>query len=202
MEIPHPAARIKKLKEALKQATQRDEIRESFGGVRIKKWMREHLAQRTAEDWAGRDAWFPPDSLRIQIARDGENLNYVDLNRASPGQAARGGLAFQPQYGDEPLILDQPEDDLDNQMVFRMIVAQLRRIKKKRQVIIVTHNPNLVVSGNADLIFPLDTSGGPTRSETEGTPRLKELRVAGCRIMEGGHRVLEQRFRRIISSVE
>jgi predicted ATPase len=97
--------------------------------------------------------------------------------------------------------LDQPEDDLDNQMIYTVIVEELRRNKRNRQVILVTHNPNLVVNGNADMIFPLDASEGPTQLRYSGTLQNPHVRDAVCRVMEGGERALEQRFRRMISTV-
>jgi hypothetical protein len=54
---------------------------------------------------------------------------------------------------DIPLIIDQPEDNLDNQTVYDMLVACLREARSRRQVIIVTHNPNLGVVSDADQII-------------------------------------------------
>lgn len=105
-------------------------------------------------------------------------------------------------YGDQPLFLDQPEDDLDNQMIYRVIVKELRRNKKKRQVVIITHSPNLVVNGNADMIFPLDTSDGPTKFKSSGTLQQAAVRESVCKLMEGGKQALEQRFKRMISNVQ
>lgn len=54
-----------------------------------------------------------------------------------------------------PLIIDQPEDDLDNAFIFSSIVATLRSVKEKRQVILVTHNANIAVLGDSELILPM-----------------------------------------------
>ena len=54
-----------------------------------------------------------------------------------------------------PLVIDQPEDDLDNGFIFTSIVATLRDIKEKRQVILVTHNANIAVLGDSELILPM-----------------------------------------------
>jgi hypothetical protein len=199
---PPTLQKLDELKACLKTAPSVGDRHNSFEGIPLGKRLCDHLAQRTPEDWARLDAWYPRDSLKIQIARDGEAARFVDLNRASPGQVATAVLAFLLTYGDQPLILDQPEDDLDNQMIFRVIVKELRRNKRKRQVIIVTHNPNLVVNGNADLVFALDTSRGPSRLEQTGTLQDPRVRENVCRIMEGGRRALEQRFRRMISSID
>ena len=55
-------------------------------------------------------------------------------------------LAFLLAHGDEPLVLDQPEDDLDNQIIYSLVVTQMREDKLRRQIIVVTHNPNIVVT--------------------------------------------------------
>ena len=54
-----------------------------------------------------------------------------------------------------PLIIDQPEDDLDNAFIFSSIVTTLRAIKERRQVILVTHNANIAVLGDSELILPM-----------------------------------------------
>lgn len=55
-----------------------------------------------------------------------------------------------------PLIIDQPEDNLDSQLIFELVVDTLRSLKEKRQIIVATHNPNIPVSGDAEQIIVLD----------------------------------------------
>ena len=73
-----------------------------------------------------------------------------------PDKKPQHYLAFILSYGDEPLLLDQPEDDLDNKLIYDLIVRQLRETKTKRQVIVVTHNANIVVNGDAEMVLPLE----------------------------------------------
>ncbi len=77
-------------------------------------------------------------------------------------------MAFLFSYGEEPIILDQPEDDLDNHRIYDLIVGQLRRIKQRRQVIVVTHNANIVVNGDAELVVTLAARGGETQKDCFG----------------------------------
>ena len=65
-------------------------------------------------------------------------------------------------------------------------------------MIIVTHNANLVVNANADLIFPLESENGLTTIPTRGALQSQEVRDAVCTIMEGGEDALAQRFNRMI----
>jgi predicted ATPase len=54
---------------------------------------------------------------------------------------------------DTPLVIDQPEDNLDNQTVVRILVNSIKQTKRRRQIFIVTHNPNLAVVCDADQII-------------------------------------------------
>ena len=85
-------------------------------------------------------------------------LNSKGLNELSPGE--RGGLLLIfyliLDKDDKPLVIDQPEDNLDNQSVCEILVPYIREAKKRRQIIIVTHNPNLAVVADADQIIRMD----------------------------------------------
>jgi ABC-type lipoprotein export system ATPase subunit len=101
-------------------------------------------------------------------------------------------------HGDEPIILDQPEDDLDNELIYELIVRQLRANKSRRQVVIVTHNPNIVVNGDAELIIVMGSVAGQCRVLRQGSLQLPEVRASVCDVMEGGREALERRYRRMI----
>jgi len=94
-------------------------------------------------------------------------------------------------------VLDQPEDDLDNHLIYELIVQQLREVKLRRQVIVITHNPNIVVNGDAELVIAFAARGGETQKECEGSLQEKPVRSAICQIMEGGREAFDQRYRRI-----
>lgn len=136
--------------------------------------------------------WLPEDSLKITFGREKQNLQ-----QGSPGQKAVALLAFILSYGDSPLLLDQPEDDLDNAVIYRAIVRQLRQKKTRRQLIIVTHNANIVVNGDAEMVFPLEVSGGESRAEQADGIQNREVRQAICDVLEGGKQAFEERYKRI-----
>lgn len=92
-----------------------------------------------------------------------------------------------------PLILDQPEDNLDSEFVFKTLVKNLRRIKEHRQVIVVTHNANIAVLGDAELIIPLKSTSERTHILDRGSiDNLKTKRHA-CDILEGGELAFRKR---------
>lgn len=143
------------------------------------------------------DLWFPEDSLDVQYSPTGDGKHFRSIQEGSPGQKTAALLAFLLSYGDEPLILDQPEDDLDNHLIYDLIVKQLREVKRRRQVIVVTHNANIVVNGDAELIMAFAARGGETKLEREGSLQKQAVRETICDVMEGGRSAFEQRYRRI-----
>lgn len=85
----------------------------------------------------------------------------------------------------------------DNHLIYNLIVTQLRKIKRKRQVIVVTHNANIVVNGDAANVIALDVRGGQTRINCRGILQDKEVRDEICRVMEGGKEAFDLRYKRI-----
>ncbi len=157
-----------------------------------------HLGKLPPEIFDRLDLWFPKDSLNVQYSAAGDGQNFRSIQEGSPGQKTAALLAFLLSYGDEPLILDQPEDDLDNHLIYDLIVTQLREVKRSRQVIVVTHNANIVVNGDAELVVALVARRGETQKECEGSLQEQEVRDTICEIMEGGRKAFEDRYRRIL----
>jgi energy-coupling factor transporter ATP-binding protein EcfA2 len=156
-----------------------------------------HLGKLQPEALDRLDIWFPEDSLDVQYSTAGDGQRFRSIQEGSPGQKTAALLAFLLSYGEEPLILDQPEDDLDNHLIYDLIVTQLREVKRHRQIIVVTHNSNIVVNGDAELVVALAARGGETRMECEGSLQEKVVRETICAVMEGGREAFEQRYRRI-----
>ncbi len=156
------------------------------------KWFANHLKSLIPESLTDLMLWLPGDELEITY---GPNLKPIKLG--SPGEKAAALLAFILSYGDEPLLLDQPEDDLDNELIYDLIVKQLRNTKSKRQVIVVTHNANIVVNGDAEIVFPLHVVRTETRVRQAANIQEKNVRDAICNTLEGGEKAFEERFKRI-----
>jgi len=72
-------------------------------------------------------------------------------------------LSFVLNYGTEPLVLDQPEDDLDTALITSLIVPEIRTSRWDRQVIIVTHNADIPVNGDAEQVIVMDNDGTSIR---------------------------------------
>ncbi|PPD50520.1 MAG: histidinol phosphatase [Methylobacter sp.] len=143
------------------------------------------------------ETWYPEDLLRVKYAREPASGRFVDLEKGSAGQKAAAILAFLLSHGSDPLIIDQPEDDLDNALIYDLIVKQIHLNKSKRQLIIVTHNPNIAVNGDAELVHVLKFENGQMQVEQQGGLEELPIRAAICRIMEGGNVAFEKRYQRI-----
>ncbi len=145
--------------------------------------------------------WWPEDLLKIQYSRAPLGNHFESLEKGSAGQQAAAILAFLLSYGNDPLIIDQPEDDLDNALIYDLIVKQIHKNKKNRQLIIVTHNPNIVVNGDAELVHVMEFKNGQVQISESGGIGEKDIREKICNIMEGGKEAFEKRYNRIKAGV-
>ncbi|WP_350403664.1 TrlF family AAA-like ATPase [Pseudomonas sp. W17] len=140
--------------------------------------------------------WFPDDGLQVEYSRKGDGRDFQSIGQASAGQRAAAMLAFLLAHGTEPLVLDQPEDDLDNHLIYGLVVQQIRSNKLRRQLIIVTHNPNIVVNGDAELIHVLDFNH-QCHVKQAGSLQEQVMRQEVCQVMEGGEEAFEKRYQRL-----
>lgn len=141
--------------------------------------------------------WFPEDLLEVKYSRKGDGQQFVNISKGSAGQKAAAILAFLLSHGNEPIIIDQPEDDLDNELIYDLIVNQIHNNKNKRQIIIVTHNPNIVVNGDADLVNVMHFHKGQVEIKNFGSLVHETIRNDVCQIMEGGKDAFRKRYERI-----
>lgn len=139
-------------------------------------------------------------TVRYEISYDG-----VDIRKLSPGTR---GIVLLLLYlalddaDDRPLIIDQPEENLDPKSVFDELVSLFIAAKAKRQVIMVTHNANLVINTDADQIIvaksgPNTPGGLPPISYVSGGLENAGVRKAVCEILEGGDTAFKERARRL-----
>ena len=84
-----------------------------------------------------------------------------------------------------PLVIDQPEDDLDNAFIFSSIVTTLRAIKEKRQVILVTHNANIAVLGDSELILPMSRENDCGKAVDRGSIDTEATKLCVQNTLEG-----------------
>jgi energy-coupling factor transporter ATP-binding protein EcfA2 len=133
---------------------------------------------------------FPEDLIEIELNVDGK---FMPLIKLSPGQRATALLLLIFTMEDRILILDQPEEDLDNRFIYEDVVNILRKLKGKRQIITATHNANIPVIGDAELIVVLEKSEDRCMISDKGSIDKASIKESVKRIMEGGEEAFRKR---------
>jgi ABC-type dipeptide/oligopeptide/nickel transport system ATPase component len=128
------------------------------------------------------------DLPRIEL-KDGDT--YKDSLSLSTGQKCTAILPILLLDSANPLLIDQPEDNLDNRFIFETVVDSIRKVKTGRQLIFVTHNPNIPVLGDAERVFVLDSDGSAARMANEGT--VDECKSEIVTLLEGGEDAFKAR---------
>ena len=144
----------------------------------------------------------PTASIRLNTAPAGKPPAWQALEDLSTGQKATAVLLLLLLESEAPLVVDQPEDDLDNRFVTEVVVPRIREEKCRRQFIFATHNANIPVLGDAELIVGLSASGeaegGHARIAPEhmGSIDAKPVRELVGEILEGGEEAFARRRRK------
>jgi uncharacterized small protein (DUF1192 family) len=138
----------------------------------------------------------------------GLKYNGVELEKLSPGTK---GIVLLILYlgmdiGDtRPLIVDQPDENLDNESIYNLLTTYFKMAKKRRQIILITHNPNLVVNGDSEQVIVATAQrrqdGLPHITYAAGAlensePDAQGIRQQVCRILEGGSDAFLKREKR------
>ncbi|MER6975123.1 TrlF family AAA-like ATPase [Nocardioides sp. NPDC000445] len=135
----------------------------------------------------------------------GVEYDGVDIEQLSPGTRGIVLLLLYlaiDQSDDRPLIIDQPEENLDPKSIFVELVGRFVETRRRRQIIIVTHNANLVVNTDADQVIVASAGahvpgGLPNLSYLSGGLENPAVRNEVCEILEGGKPAFEERARRL-----
>ncbi len=144
----------------------------------------------------------PTTAIRLNTAPAGEPPQWQALEELSTGQKATAVLLLLLLESDAPLIVDQPEDDLDNRFITESIVPKMREEKRRRQFVFSTHNANIPVLGDAEMIIGLAASsgmdGGNARIASDHVGAIDALPVRELieEVLEGGKEAFERRRRK------
>jgi energy-coupling factor transporter ATP-binding protein EcfA2 len=134
---------------------------------------------------------------RQQIDKDGNASDrrvirqFSELSLGQQQSVVLGILLCVPST--KPLLIDQPEDNLDSAFIFQILVRALRSIKETRQVILVTHNANIAVLSDSDLVVPLKATADRSFVTSPGTVEAPKVRDLVCEILEGGRAAYDRR---------
>ena len=156
----------------------------------------EKMAERLIEYFKDRnklfelETLFPDDLIVIELNVD---QKFIPLDKLSPGQKATALLLLMFTMEDRILILDQPEEDLDNRFIYEDVVMMLRELKGKRQIITATHNANIPVIGDSELVIILEKQEGQCKIIDRGSVDKDSVKEHIKRIMEGGEEAFKRR---------
>lgn len=167
------------------------------------KKFRAHLNNLFENDYSVENEiymWLPEDLVRLEL-KTGRN-KYISIDAGSAGQRTSAILTLLLQMSKEPIIIDQPEDDLDTKNITDFIVKGINEKKQSQQIIVVTHNPNIVVNTNSEQVIHMEFAGGEINASHSGALQDFEIRDAICDVMEGGREALESRYYRITKALE
>ena len=137
-----------------------------------------------------------PDVINIELNTSHQGReNFRPLEKLSTGQQCTAILHLLLLKNTDPLLIDQPEDNLDNAFIADRIVTELRSAKTNRQFIVATHNANIPVFGDAEWIGVLEVQGGQARIplELQGAIDVEPIRNHAADILEGGKSAFNQR---------
>jgi ABC-type cobalamin/Fe3+-siderophores transport system ATPase subunit len=132
------------------------------------------------------------DQLEITMFVDGVPKPVAQLSK---GQMATALLPLVLRDAEDPLIFDQPEDDLDNRYIFQTLVSRIRELKTKRQLIFVTHNANIPVLGDADRVVVMHMES-PTKAAKPSQGTVDDMKDAILGLLEGGAEAFKLRQKR------
>ena len=137
--------------------------------------------------------------IELNTAPDGEPSVWQTLEALSTGQKATAVLLLLLLESEAPLVVDQPEDDLDNRFITEGVVPIMREEKRRRQFVFSTHNANIPVLGDAELILGLAASGEAEEGHAKILPEhmasidSRPVRELVEEILEGGKDAFEMR---------
>lgn len=159
----------------------------------------DQLKQNTPEDIDRLLVWVAEDKLVLKFRKQGQE---EDIQTGSAGERTAGMLGLLLALNDIPLIIDQPEDDLDSKLISSFVVEGFKKLKKKRQLLIVTHNPNIAVNANSDNVVHMDFVTGQVVVAGNNALQDRQIRNAVCEVMEGGRDALNKRYYRISKALK
>jgi ABC-type Mn2+/Zn2+ transport system ATPase subunit len=133
--------------------------------------------------------------VSLDVSADNGRRDYRRLDELSKGQRATALLLLLLGASESPLVIDQPEDDLDNRFVYDQVVEKLRGLKGARQILVSTHNANVPVLGDAELIVVLEGDGrnGWCMDGCTGSLDNEQVRQIAEHILEGGRAAFDAR---------
>lgn len=156
------------------------------------------------------------NEIRFSAELDSDRIGGFSLSSMTPGKQALFALTLILNESQEPwpLLIDQPEDDLDSRSIYDTIVPYLTKRKRERQIIMVSHNPNLVIGADSEEVIVANrhgadrpNTGAQTFEYLTGSLEHSQARIDtsptvlgrlgirehACEILDGGEEAFQKR---------
>lgn len=160
----------------------------------LKDDIRKHLLEQKNK-WRAARLSRIEDKIDVELYRaDGTLVGSIQSRVLSEGQRNTAVLKLLLAQGDGPIVIDQPEDELDSNFIYHELVPLLRKVKNRRQLILATHNANLPVNADTDLVLALDVTDGRGTQLAAGGLDQTNSANAVLNIMEGSAEAFKRRF--------
>lgn len=174
-----------------------DDVRKGAGHIRDKYHLTPSSAEKiikslSAKDLRSIEEYIFPDQFIVELLVNGK---YKSMSNLSKGQQCTAILHIILLENKDPLIVDQPEDNLDNSFIAEDLITAIRENKIRRQYIFATHNANIPVFGDAELIIAMEEKEG-LGIITEGgigSVDSESVKAQVIRILEGGEAAFRMR---------
>ncbi|MFS5999419.1 AAA family ATPase [Streptococcus agalactiae] len=145
-------------------------------------------------------------NINSKVTDGNKKLIFKEVTRLSLGQKVVAMLDFILAYSEftndnRPLLIDQPEDNLDSRYIYNNLVQILRDVKNKRQIIIATHNATIVTNAMSDLVILMESDGEHGWVEQSGYPSEDKIKKHIVNYLEGGKESFEHKvkiYKRVI----
>lgn len=133
------------------------------------------------------------DGIDVELLREDRTVAGSMSGALSEGQRNTVLLNLMLARGEGPIVIDQPEDELDSSFIYQTLVRDLRAAKSKRQLIVATHNANLPVNADAEQVYALEARDGRGKLRAQGGLDRKSVAEAVLDIMEGSEKAFKRR---------
>jgi DNA repair ATPase RecN len=139
------------------------------------------------------------DVPQVFLNKNGDNRPLAEL---SHGEKVSALLPILMLDNRSPLLIDQPEDDLDHAFITENIVETIRSSRGRRQILVITHNANIPVLGDADLVIKVERRESEKRCEVVSAEGLEaESSMNALKLLEGGQEAFERRSQKYKAAI-
>lgn len=173
----------------LAELTEKDD----FESLAKEAGIREEIAKKTIALTKGKIYKIQTLDIEDKVTVELNDLGWKHLSSCSDGQKCTAILSIAMFERDIPLMIDQPEDSLDNSFIYQAVVTAIRKIKNGRQLIIATHNANIPVLGDSELILVMVSNGKNGFITERGVIDKDRIKIHVQNILEGGKDAFERR---------